>query len=43
MLKFFIAILSIISVRALVHELSIVNDDRSIFKIETFGFIAGGK
>ena len=27
---------------ALVHDLSITNDDRSLFKIETFGFIAGG-
>jgi hypothetical protein len=30
-------------VQALVHHLSIHNDDRTIFKIETFGFITGGK
>ena len=27
---------------ALVHRLKINNDDRNIFKIETFGFVGGG-
>lgn len=29
-------------VESLVHNLKIVNDDRDIFKIETFGFVSGG-
>lgn len=31
-----------ILVKGLVHHLQIRHDDRSIFKIETFGFVAGG-
>lgn len=31
------------NVSSLIHDLKISNDDRNIFKIETFGFIAGGK
>ena len=27
---------------ALVHDITIVNDGRSMFEIETFGFMAGG-
>lgn len=30
-------------VDALVHHLTIHNDDRNVFKIETFGFVTGGK
>lgn len=31
------------SVTSLIHHLSIHNDDRTVFKIETFGFVEGGK
>jgi hypothetical protein len=31
------------AVNSLIHHLSIHNDDRTVFKIETFGFVAGGK
>ncbi len=31
------------SVSSLIHHLSIHNDDRTVFKIETFGFVEGGK
>jgi hypothetical protein len=41
---FIVALLSIANIcTGLVHDLSIVDDDRSLFKIETFGFFAGGK
>jgi hypothetical protein len=35
-------ILNIVVVHTLVHHLKISNDDRDIFKIETFGFVEGG-
>ena len=31
------------TVTSLIHHLSIHNDDRTVFKIETFGFVEGGK
>lgn len=31
------------AVYSLIHDLKIANDDRNIFKIETFGFVAGGE
>ena len=35
-------LLALISSNALIHNLNIRNDDRDLFKIETFGFVAGG-
>jgi len=33
----------VISGNALIHNLNIKGDNRNIFKIETFGFLSGGK
>ena len=38
-----IVILFIAKVQGLIHNLKIRNDDRTIFKIETFGFIKDGR
>ena len=38
-----IVILFIAKVQGLIHNLKIRNDDRAIFKIETFGFIKDGR
>ena len=38
-----ILILFVAQVKGLIHNLKIRNDDRTIFKIETFGFIKDGR
>ena len=44
MLYVFLLILSLLQFAvSLVHDLQITKDDRNLFKIETFGFVAGGK
>lgn len=47
MARFLLGLLAIGSywrfIDALIHHLTIHNDDRNVFKIETFGFVDGGK
>jgi hypothetical protein len=42
-LVFFLFAVFSTMVSGLVHHLSIHNDDRTVFKIETFGFVSGGE
>ena len=42
LMLFFLLVLMLLLAHGLVHDLSITEDDRSLFKIETFGFFAGG-
>ena len=39
MYTFFLLFLFLSTCEGLVHKLHIQNDDRSVFKIETFGFL----